>query len=78
MDARLGKEIWVGDPNYGTTLPAAIAAIDTETCILRVPAGTHNITADLEIPANIPLRVERGATLSVATTKTLTINGSTP
>ena len=29
IDARLGKEIWVGDPNYGTTFQDAITAIGT-------------------------------------------------
>jgi hypothetical protein len=76
IDARLGKTIWVGDPKYGATLQTTITAIDTTACILRVPGGTHNITDDLTIPANITLRVERGATLAIATAKTLTINGT--
>jgi hypothetical protein len=75
IDARLGKEIWVGDPQYGSSLPEAIAAIGANSCILRVPAGTHTISDNLAIPANIALKVERGATLAIATTKTLTING---
>lgn len=75
VDTRLGKEIWVGDPNYGSTLQEAVAAVGGIQAILRVPAKTHNINADLSIPANIALKVERGATLSVATGKTLTING---
>lgn len=76
IDARLGKEIWVGDPNYSTTLQDAITAIGSNEVILRVPAGTHSVNADLTIPANITLKPERGAILAVATTKTLTINGS--
>ena len=76
VDARLGKEIWVGDPNYGTTLQSALTAIGSNTKILRVPAGTHNITADLTVPANITLKPERGAVFAVATGKTLTINGT--
>ena len=75
VDARLGKEIWVGDPNCGATLQDAITAIGSNNVILRVPAGTHVISSDLTIPANIILRPERGVILSVATTKTLTING---
>jgi hypothetical protein len=75
VDARLGKEIWVGDPNYGTTLQGAITAIGSNTVILRVPAGTHTIAADLTIPANVTLKPERGAILSIDTTKTLTLNG---
>jgi hypothetical protein len=75
IDARLGKEIWVGDPNYGATLQTAITAIGATATILRLPVGTHNIAADLSIPANIFLKPERGATFSISTTKTLTING---
>lgn len=76
VDARLSKEIWVGDPKFGSTLQAAVTAIGSSQVILRVPAGTHNIAADLTIPANTTLKAERGATLTVATGKTLTISGS--
>jgi hypothetical protein len=75
VDKRLGNEIWVGDPKYGSTLPAAVSAIGGNQVALGVPAGTYNITADLTIPANITLKPERGALLAVATTKTLTVNG---
>jgi hypothetical protein len=75
MDARLGKQIWVGDPNYGTTFQNAITAIGSNSAILRIPAGTHSIAADLTVPANITLRPERGAVFAIATTITLTING---
>jgi hypothetical protein len=75
LDARLGKEIWVGDPKYGTTLPAVLTAIGSSPAILRVPAGAWNITSDLTVPANVSLKPERGAILAVATAKTLTING---
>lgn len=75
VDARLAKEIWIGDPNYGNTLQDAKTAIGANQLILRVPAGTHNISASLTIPANITLKLERGAILSIDTTKTLTLNG---
>jgi hypothetical protein len=75
VDARLGKEIWVGDPLYGSTLQAAITAIGSNPAILRVPPGNYAVTDNLTVPANIALQVERGATLSIADTKTLTING---
>jgi hypothetical protein len=75
VDSRLGKEIWVGDPLYGSTLQAAITAIGATPAILRVPAGTHPIAADLTIPATIALKPARGAVLAVPPTKTLTING---
>ncbi|MDP3181576.1 MAG: right-handed parallel beta-helix repeat-containing protein [Desulfobaccales bacterium] len=72
---RLVKTIWVGDPNYGPTLPAAVNDIGSAEANLHVPPGIWNIAADLTIPANVNLKPERGATLSVATGKTLTING---
>lgn len=75
IDARLGKEIWVGDPKYGTTLQSAISAIGSATTTLRVPPGTWNISSNLTVPANIHLKAEKGAILSISTTKTLTING---
>ena len=75
VDARLGKQIWVGDPNYGPTLQDAIDTIDTDTATLHVPVGTHSIAADLAVPANIALKPVRGAIFAVATTKTLTIIG---
>jgi hypothetical protein len=75
VDARLGKEIWVGDPKNGSTLQAAVTAIGSSQVVLRVPAGTYNIAADLTIPANVTLKPERGAVLAIATTKTLTVNG---
>jgi hypothetical protein len=76
IDQRLGKEIWVGDPKYGSTLPAVVSAVGGNQVVLRVPAGTYNITTDLSIPANITLKPERGAILSIPATKTLTVNGS--
>ena len=69
------EEIWIGDPNYGTTLQAAVAAIGSSQVILRAPAGNHNFAADFSIPANITLKPERGALLIVADGKTLTLNG---
>jgi hypothetical protein len=75
IDARLGKEVWVRDPNYGQSLQSAIAAIGYAQRILRVPSGTYNITSDLTVPANITLKPERGTLFLVATGKTLTING---
>ena len=76
VDARLNKEIWVGDPNYGTTIQDAMSAIGSANVMLHIPAGTHNITANLTIPTNVNVKPERGALLSVATGTTLTINGS--
>jgi len=57
-------------------LQNAITAIGSNQVILQVPPVRHNIVADLSIPANVSLKVKRGAVLVVATGKTLTINGS--
>ena len=75
VDARLNKEIWVGDPNYGTTIQDALTAISSNQAILRVPAGTHSISGNLIVPSNVTLRVERRATLAIPQGVTLTING---
>jgi hypothetical protein len=75
VDTRLGKEIWVGDPNYGTTLQDAINAIGPSQATLHLPRGTHNITSNLTIPAHINLKPESGSLLSIASGVTLTING---
>ena len=56
-------------------LQAAVRAIGGSNRTLRLPSGTWPITDDFTIPANLTLKPERGAILSVATGKTLTING---
>lgn len=75
VDARLGKEIWTGDPNYGPTLQEAVTAIGSNNVILRVPVGAYNIADDLTIPDNITIKLERGAILTIANGKTLAFNG---
>ncbi|MGB8991937.1 MAG: right-handed parallel beta-helix repeat-containing protein [Desulfobaccales bacterium] len=75
LDARLGKEIWVGDPNYGATLQTAVAVIGTTPAVLRLPAGAWDISSDVSIPANVALKPERGAILSRTGGAHLTING---
>ncbi len=75
IGAPLGKEIWVGDPNYGTTIQAAVAAIGGAAATLHIPRGIYSIASNLTIPANITLAPESGAILSVATGVTLTISG---
>lgn len=57
------------------TLQDAITAVGSNNATLYILAGTYNISADLTVPANVTLNLERGAVLAVATTKTLTING---
>jgi parallel beta-helix repeat protein len=76
VDARLGKELWVGDPKMGNTLQEAITAIGSDKVILRLPAGTYSITENLTVPGNVTLKVEQGALLAIGNGKTLTINGS--
>ena len=72
---------------YGTAgsqaaIIAALADIGSKQKILVLypsladTSTTWSLTADQIIPANVTLKVSRGAILSVATTKTLTINGS--
>lgn len=65
---------------YGTlgtqaAIVAAITAIGSTNATLRLLPGTWSITSDITIPSNITLKPERGAILSIATTKTLTVNG---
>ena len=78
VDARLGKEIWLGDPSGSPgydSLAHALATIGSNQTILRLPAGTITIADNTVIPANVTLKPERGAILTIATTKTMTING---
>ncbi len=75
VDPRLGREIWVGDPKYGSSFQNTVTAAGFNKVILRVPAGIHDIAGDLTVPGNVTVKVERGANLAVATGKTLTING---
>jgi hypothetical protein len=65
VDARLGKEYWVGDPALGATLQDAVTALGGTTAVLRLPAGTHAIDDALNVPANITLAPERGAVISI-------------
>jgi hypothetical protein len=75
VDTRMGKEIWVGDPGRGTTLQNAITSVGGSQTLLRIPAGTWSIGANFTIPANVTLKPERGAILSIANEVTLSING---
>jgi hypothetical protein len=75
LDARLGKQIWIGDPHFGPTFQDALTAIGSTNATLHVPKGTYTIAADLTVPITLALRVEKGAEFSVAAGKTLTING---
>lgn len=84
--ARLSKTVWVGDPAIsaalgvpivtGITLQDAITACATTATTLHIGRGTYSINADLDVPATIELKPERGAVFAVADGKTLTINGN--
>lgn len=76
VDARLGKEIFLGDPNYGPTLSDALTAIGSNEVTLTIPAGTIAINTDTTIPANVHLRVLRNGIFNVANGVKLIINGS--
>jgi len=75
VDARLAKEIWVGDPGYGTTLQDAVTALGANQAILKVPRGTWSCNANFTVPANVALRFEQGGMVNIASGVTLTING---
>ena len=77
VDAKLAQIVSVGDPAY-PTFAAAIATLNAAgtECVLRLPAGaTYAITANTTINGNIALLPDNGAVITVATGKTLTING---
>jgi len=75
VDTRMAKEIWVGDPKYGSTIQTAIDTIGASNAVLRIAPGTHNISNSINIPANVTLKPERGAIIAIPPTKTLTLNG---
>src|SRR5271157_4554209 len=54
IDARLGKQIWMADPNYASTLASCVAAIGSNTATLHYSAP-FSIASNLTIPANITL-----------------------
>jgi hypothetical protein len=75
LDARLGKEIFLGDPNYGPTLTEALTAIGNNKVTLTIPAGTVPVTADTTIPANVHLKVLQNGVFQVADGVRLIIQG---
>lgn len=71
---------WVDARAYGTAgsraaINAAVTAIGSDHRTLYIAPGTWTIDDDVTIPSNVVLRVEKGATLSISTLMTLTING---
>ena len=53
-----------------------IAHLNGADATIRIPRGTHEILYDMTIPENICLKFDKGASLKVSDTKTLTINGA--
>ena len=52
-----------------------IARLNGAEGTIRIPAGTHAVLSDVTVPENVSLKFDKGAILSVASGKTLTING---
>ena len=81
VDARLAKEIWVGDPRFvwhadpAQRLQNAVLGLDTTPALLRLPPETYVISQSGTIPANITVVLERGAVFNLENGVTLTLNG---
>ena len=75
VDSRLANEKWLNDSPYSGDLGTAITAIGSAKTVLSIPAGNWPIAANLTVPANLTLKFAHGAVLTIATGKTLTING---
>jgi hypothetical protein len=71
-DTRLGASPYY---NGASTIAGAISAISTTPVQMTIPAGTWTVADNLTIPANVSLKVMKGATITVTGGKTLTING---
>ena len=68
--------VWPNQADADSPLSLAwwIARADGESIKLRLPAGTYTVAADLTVPANVYLDVDKGAVISIASGKTLTLN----
>ena len=75
VDSRLANEKWLNDSLYGGDLGTAVTAIGSAKTVLSIPAGNWPVAANLTVPANLTLKFAHGAVLTIATGKTLTING---
>jgi hypothetical protein len=73
IDAILGASPYIGG---ATTIAGAVTAIGSTTpATLHVPPGTWPVAANTTITANILLKPERGAIISIPTGVTLNLNG---
>jgi hypothetical protein len=75
LPAFIGKKSPTYDPAYNVELQSAITALGSNQGTIQVPPGTNLIAEDISIPANVSLKIEQGAVLSIAAGKKLTING---
>lgn len=67
--------ISVGRFTY-STLPEAVQAAGQTPATLWIQAGSYHLARNLTIPANLHLRLDRGAILQIADQVTLTLNGT--
>jgi len=65
------NDSWLND----AALNAALTDIGSDSRSLHVTKGTWSITDDVTIPSNVTLVVDDGASLTVDSTSTFTING---
>jgi uncharacterized MnhB-related membrane protein len=66
---------WNSAAKNDTTLTQALSYIGSNTRTLYLESGTWSIENDLIIPANVELLIGKGAVVTVASGKTLTISG---
>jgi hypothetical protein len=77
IDARLGEEIWVGDPLH-LTLDSILADETVTSGTIVVPAGTHTLSAisNRTLATGLNLRVLKGCLISIPTGRTFPVNGT--
>ncbi len=77
-----GTPVWtyryqiLGGVGGAVSLDSVVAAAGSDNTEIIIGAGSYSIASDLIIPSNISLSFAKGAILSIATTKTLTVNGT--
>ena len=77
VDARLAREVWVGDPMTGLeTLTAAVATFNSlgDEVTLRI-GSNQTIATETIVNENVSLQVERGSLITIEAGRTLYLNG---
>ena len=71
--------VWTDQTDATKKLSLAwwIAHLNGAEATIRIPRGTHEVLYDMTIPENICLKFDKGAKLSIADTKTLTLDRCT-